>query len=151
MAIHNTLEDVHASIRHAGALATGRKVIRKNAKAKMAGLVIQPVQQQYSNPLLSGIMAGMEGIGTGLQISSGLSSLMPEGTGGYVLTRVPADFWEQWLATHADFPMIEDGTILGPHKDAAGQARGHIEVPKMHAPTRGEVKELEDAKFNPKD
>ena len=74
-----------------------------------------------------------------------------EGTGGYVLTRVPADFWEQWLATHADFPMIEDGTILGPHKDAAGQARGHIEVPKMHAPTRGEVKELEDAKFNPKD
>ena len=32
---------------------------------------------------------------------------------------------------------LEDGTILGPHKDAAGQARGHIEVPKMHAPTRG--------------
>ena len=63
-------------------------IIRKNAKAKMAGLVIQPVQQQYSNPLLSGIMAGMEGIGTGLQISSGLSSLMPEGTGGYAWSEV---------------------------------------------------------------
>lgn len=74
-----------------------------------------------------------------------------EGTGGYVLTRVPADFWEAWLATHQDFPMIEDGTILGPHKDAPGQARSYANVPKMHAPTVDEVKDLEAAKFNPKD
>lgn len=53
------------------------------------------------------------------------------GTGGYVLTPVPAAFWAKWLATHADFPLLEDKTILGPNKDARGQAIDHAAVPKM--------------------
>jgi hypothetical protein len=66
-----------------------------------------------------------------------------EGLGGYVLTPVPQDFWDEWLATHGDFPMLEDKTILGPHKDATGQARDHADVPAMHAQATGELKAAE--------
>lgn len=68
-------------------------------------------------------------------------------TGGYVLTPVPADFWDEWIATHADFPMLEDKTILGPHRDAASQARDHAAVDKMFAPSSGELKELAQAQL----
>ncbi len=71
-----------------------------------------------------------------------------EGTGGYVLTSVPASFWEEWIASHADFPMIEDMTILGPAKDAVGQAREMFEVPKMFAPPS---KDIAKAAFNARD
>lgn len=54
-----------------------------------------------------------------------------DGLGGYALTPVPAAFWEEWLSTHADFPMLVDKTIIGPHKDARGQAKDHATVPKM--------------------
>jgi hypothetical protein len=73
---------------------------------------------------------------------------MAAGTGGYVLTPVPADFWEAWAASHTDFPMLTDGTIIAPHKDSIGQARAHAEVPKMHAQSDGELKR---AAYNPKD
>lgn len=78
-------------------------------------------------------------------------------TGGYVLTQVPADFWEQWLAEHKDFPMIADKTILGPgieagmspraQGDIAGKARAHLDVPKMHAPSSGDLKALQAAEL----
>lgn len=54
-----------------------------------------------------------------------------QGTGGYVLTPVPASFWEEWVKTHPDFPLLTDKTILPPHKDARGQAVDHAAVPKM--------------------
>lgn len=63
-----------------------------------------------------------------------------EGVGGYTLTPVPAEFWEEWLATHPDFPMLADGTILGPTKDGVGQARAHSTVPQMHARGDGELR-----------
>lgn len=74
-----------------------------------------------------------------------------EGVGGYVLTPVPADFWDQWLAEHEDFAMLEDKTILGPHRDAKTQARDHAEVPKMHAPSSDELKELDAASYKKDD
>lgn len=30
---------------------------------------------------------------------------------GFVFTKVPKEFWEKWLADHADFPMLRDGFI----------------------------------------
>ena len=63
-----------------------------------------------------------------------------EGMGGYALTPVPVDFWQAWIKEHAEFPMIVDKTIVGPHKDAVAQARAHAEVGKMYAPTDGVVK-----------
>ena len=54
--------------------------------------------------------------------------------GGYALTPVPKDFWDAWLASHADFPMLADKTILPPHKAAADQAQAHAAVPQMFAP-----------------
>lgn len=62
-------------------------------------------------------------------------------TGGYALTPVPADFWEAWVATHPDFPMLLDGTILAPtatggerRGNAMAQAREHEKVERMNAP-----------------
>lgn len=68
-------------------------------------------------------------------------------TGGYVLTQVPSDFWDEWLAGHKDFPMLADKTILPPPKAGAGvaQARDHADVPKMFAPSSGELKALQDS------
>lgn len=31
---------------------------------------------------------------------------------GYVFTPVPKEFWDQWLATHADSSLIKDGFIM---------------------------------------
>lgn len=64
-----------------------------------------------------------------------------EGTGGYVFTQVPADFWEQWIdGPGKDFPMIADKTILGPHRDARAQARDHATVPQMFARSDGTLR-----------
>jgi hypothetical protein len=59
-------------------------------------------------------------------------------TGGYRLTNVPRDFWERWLTTHKDFPMLKDGTIIGPgieaaraDRDTPGKAKDQAAVPKM--------------------
>jgi hypothetical protein len=70
-------------------------------------------------------------------------------TGGYVLTPVPSDFWEEWLASHKDFPMLMDKTILPPAKVGSGlaQARDHEAVPKMFAPSSGELKALQSAQL----
>jgi hypothetical protein len=57
-----------------------------------------------------------------------------EGLGGYALTPVPTEFWEAWLATHADSPLLADKIILGPHRDARAQAVAHDAVPKMFPP-----------------
>lgn len=56
--------------------------------------------------------------------------------GGYALTSVPRDFWEEWLRTHADFPMLKDGTILPPHSDATSQARAHADVEALFRPVK---------------
>lgn len=56
--------------------------------------------------------------------------------GGYALTAVPRDFWEAWIKEHADFPMLTDGTILAPHKDAAAKARDHSAVEEMFRPVK---------------
>jgi hypothetical protein len=63
-----------------------------------------------------------------------------EGTGGYVLTPVSKDFWDQWLAEHRDFPMLADKTIIGPHTDAKGQARDLAAVPQMFARSDGTLR-----------
>jgi len=64
---------------------------------------------------------------------------MPDTTeGGYALTQVPADFWDAWIATHADNILVTSKTILGPHKDALGQAHGHAAVEQMFRPARVE-------------
>jgi hypothetical protein len=68
-------------------------------------------------------------------------------TGGYVLTPIPAEFWVEWLKAHPDFPMLVDKTILGPHRDHVGQARDHAEVPKMFAPSSGDLKAIDAAKL----
>jgi len=57
-----------------------------------------------------------------------------EGQGGYALTQVPTEFWDAWLASHADSPLLADKIILGPHRDARGQAVAHGAVPKMFPP-----------------
>jgi hypothetical protein len=54
--------------------------------------------------------------------------------GGYALTQIPADFWEQWLKTHGDFPMLRDRTIIGPHSDMLGKARDMEAVEAMNRP-----------------
>ena len=53
---------------------------------------------------------------------------------GSSCTPVDKDFWDAWLASHADFPMLADKTILPPHKAAADQAQAHAAVPQMFAP-----------------
>ena len=63
-------------------------------------------------------------------------------TGGYVLTSVPQSFWDEWLKTHPDFPMLEDKTIIGPHKDVVGQARDMAAVPKMHTMPERQATEI---------
>jgi hypothetical protein len=64
---------------------------------------------------------------------------MPDTTErGYALTAVPADFWEQWVAEHPDFPMLLDKTIIGPHKDMSGQAKAFESVDPMFRPARVE-------------
>ena len=57
-----------------------------------------------------------------------------EGLGGYALTEVPTAFWDAWIATHADFPMLLDKTILPPHRDGRRQAVDHDAVSKMFGP-----------------
>jgi hypothetical protein len=59
-------------------------------------------------------------------------------TGGYRLTNVPRDFWEQWLATHQSFSMLKDRTIIGPgieavrsDRDTPGKAKDHAAIPRM--------------------
>ena len=74
-----------------------------------------------------------------------------EGLGGYVLTPVPADFWNAWLESHSDFPMLEDMTILPPHKDAPKQARDFEEVPQMHAPSKQETVLIAKSRLSMKD
>jgi hypothetical protein len=76
-----------------------------------------------------------------------------EGLGGYVLTAVPRDFWEEWVKTHDDFPMLLDKTILGPPSspDAAGQARAHDDIPKMHAMSKQETVLLDRSRLTTAD
>lgn len=66
-------------------------------------------------------------------------------TGGYRLTPVPADFWEKWLATHQDFPLLQDDIIKGPpaRGSAIDQAKALAEVPKLYAPSSGQLKAAE--------
>jgi hypothetical protein len=67
--------------------------------------------------------------------------------GGYALTPVPAEFWEAWLQTHADSPLLKDKIILPPHKDARAQAVDFAEVPQMNRPARvGDVPGVEAGK-----
>lgn len=54
-----------------------------------------------------------------------------EGQGGYAFTQIPTEFWDAWLATHADSPLLADKIILGPHRDARAHAVAHEAVPKM--------------------
>lgn len=37
---------------------------------------------------------------------------------GYVFTRIDREFWDQWLATHADSPLIKDGLIKAAKSEA---------------------------------
>lgn len=53
------------------------------------------------------------------------------GTGGYVLTPVPASFWAEWIARNAGCSLLEDRIILPPHKDAVRQAVDHAAVPRQ--------------------
>ena len=72
-----------------------------------------------------------------------------EGSGGYRLTSIPADFWEEWLAEHPDFPMLEDKTIVGPPAKGTtlDVAKAHDSVPRMFAPAEGDLKELQAAAY----
>ena len=64
----------------------------------------------------------------------------PDNTaGGYALTEVPADFWDQWMQEHPDFSMIEDGTILPPHKDMKGNVRDHASIDRMFKPVSADA------------
>lgn len=54
--------------------------------------------------------------------------------GGYALTPVPADFWEQWFRSHKDSSLLVDKIILPPASDGAAQARDHAEVSAMFSP-----------------
>jgi len=54
--------------------------------------------------------------------------------GGYMLTSIPADFWEAWIERNRDSSLIFDKIILPPHVDAAGQAQDHKAVPQMFRP-----------------
>ena len=56
--------------------------------------------------------------------------------GGYAMTAVPADFWEQWFRSHKDSSLLVDKIILPPASDGAAQARDHAEVPAMFAPAK---------------
>jgi hypothetical protein len=40
---------------------------------------------------------------------------------GYMFTRVPAEFWDAWLATHADSPLLADGLIIVAKTAEAGR------------------------------
>ena len=66
----------------------------------------------------------------------------PDNTvGGYMITPVPVDFWNRWLELNLDSPLIADGIILGPHRDAPGQARDNKAIPQMFAPAKeGDVR-----------
>lgn len=62
-----------------------------------------------------------------------------ETTGGYRLTPVDADFWDEWFKRNAESSLIHDRIILPPPPrakavDANVQAREHYTVPKMFAP-----------------
>lgn len=66
---------------------------------------------------------------------------MTEGSGGYRLTPVPADFWTAWLKLNPDSPLIADRIILPPPKgaserEALAQSIDHKAVPKMFPPAR---------------
>lgn len=52
--------------------------------------------------------------------------------GGYALTPVPVDFWEEWWKENGQIsPLVKDGIILPPHADAVRQAEDHVAVEPM--------------------
>ena len=54
---------------------------------------------------------------------------------GFVFTSVPKDFWDEWLATHADFGPLLDGYIIAaPTKDAASKMAREQEKNLGHNP-----------------
>lgn len=72
-------------------------------------------------------------------------------SGGYRLTAVDADFWDEWFKRNAESSLIHDRIILPPPPrakavDAGAQARDHDTVPKMFAPVKpSDVKGIEAA------
>jgi len=56
--------------------------------------------------------------------------------GGHGLTEVPADFWEEWLATHQDFEPLKNGMIKAqPTRErAAAQALDEQKMPTGFEP-----------------
>jgi hypothetical protein len=55
--------------------------------------------------------------------------LMPSST-GYGLTEVDADFFNDWMARHQDFPPVKQGLIFAVNKegDAAKEAKSRADV-----------------------
>ena len=75
---------------------------------------------------------------------------------GYVFTRVPKDFWDEWIKRNADSSLIADGYI----KPAATLDAG-AKIAREHEKERGQFPRLVDGdertrglkvkKFDPKD
>lgn len=56
--------------------------------------------------------------------------------GGYAITAVDADFWEEWSKTHADFGPLVDGLIFAmpTFERAKSRALEQEKEPAMYAP-----------------
>ncbi|MDR3534020.1 MAG: hypothetical protein P4L90_26070 [Rhodopila sp.] len=56
--------------------------------------------------------------------------------GGYALTAIPKDFWDEWYKLNATSDLVVNKVILGPHRDSISQARDHAAVEQMFRPAR---------------
>lgn len=75
---------------------------------------------------------------------------------GYVFTRVPKDFWDEWMRTHADSSLLKDGFIKAAPSESAAKS-----IAREHEKERGQfpriteddprVRNLGLKKFDPKD
>lgn len=58
--------------------------------------------------------------------------------GGYALTPIPRDFWEEWLKRNEDSDLLRDGLIFAGESlaRAKAEAQEKAAIPLMYAPAR---------------
>lgn len=75
---------------------------------------------------------------------------------GYAFTPVPADFWEAWIAEHADMSLVKDGLIIvgSTMADAKAIGKERIKEPgqfEQLAENDSRVRSLGVKTFDPED
>lgn len=72
---------------------------------------------------------------------------MPRLVGGYAFTEIDADFWDAWVKSHADSPLLKDRLIFAQPKaeNAESKAKAQAEVPAMFPPAPRKVQGVDPA------